>query len=232
MEVCIVIPYINIYECLSIYIGVSIEQECYSCCQGGNTDGEGLDSESDKEEKQSENLVGNLIGSALPVIQASRKKRKTLKENLPLTNRHKGLSSKLAEQTPEPGALGSPGVPVTTLLTLRGFESKLSCAISAAVSSLRALHDTYDIEYPHPQLVLLFLPIGRSGLAIGNGVWDPGTCLRESIVNSSIGASYCVFGGLVVFDCSVLHTATENHPKVFQSQEIIVEVCVYNISLR
>lgn len=189
-----------------------------------NEDHSNGEREKDEEKVEGDPSSGKI---ELPATEERRKRRRSSIESFSTPKRRIRKSSKptsLSIQTFEGSKLGSPGFPVTTFITLKGFETRLACVAAIAVAALRALRDTFDIDYPHPQLTLLFLPIGISGLCIGSEVWDPGTCLREAIVNSSVGASFCSFGGLVVFDDSILHPVTDNHPRVFQWQEIIAEV--------
>lgn len=133
-------------------------------------------------------------------------------------------------QTGEPSK-GTDPSPVVTLITLSGFESLLERCVSIVTAALRSLPDSFDFGYPLPQLVLLFLPVGTVDppVAVGSPTWDDdsgcsGSCWGEAIVNSSLNASFSVFGGLVVFDSTMLLMQDENNVLTFKNFEIIAEV--------
>lgn len=123
-----------------------------------------------------------------------------------------------------------------TCITLKDLVPSLYFhSIPEVVSqALAALHATYGVRYPHPQLFLLFLPIGLEVIQLGEGIWESHvSTLTQSIPHPGHQTTSWVFGGTVVFDISLVHTATENHSVVFRAKETIAEVCFtsFNFSI-
>jgi hypothetical protein len=91
--------------------------------------------------------------------------------------------------------------------------------------TLNALHKVCGVNYPHPQLILLFFPLGNLSIPIGEGIANTRfTCLNECIPNTVNSWSTLVYGVTVVLDVHILHHESENYPSIFRAKEIIAEV--------